>query len=578
VTEAPAGLLQRLGTFLLPTLAGYRSEWLGRDLYASLILWTLLVPQALAYAQTAGMPPEYGLYAALGGMAGYALLGVSRQMNVGPEATVGLLSATAIAPIAAGNRELFITLSAALAVVTGVVCVGIGLLRLGFLARLLSRPVLVGYLAGTGVTMILSQADKLLGVDVESYDAITEVGAILQALGDANLTTLAIGVAVVGGIVVLRRVAPAVPAFLVAIAVATAVAALLQLDTRNGVAVVGDIPTGLPGIAIPAVNLDTIGELVLPGLGIAFLIFADSGITARALARRSREPVDQDRHMIGMGVAQIGAGLVRGFAVNGSASRSFAIADAGGRSQLVGMAGIGLVALTLLVLAPLFRSMPLAALGGITIVVGAGLIDVGEFRRIGRYDRADLVLALATAAGVIWIGMLAGILLVVLLSLLDVARRSAAPNTTVLVRVPGTDSYRSVATAGGSEQEPGLAIYRFDAPLFFANVHVFVDDVLRLAREGQDRHTVLVNAAAITGIDSTAAQALDELLDELDAQGVRLALARVSRRVGEQLEMAGLMARIGRDHVFLEVDDGVEALSSRASEARPPAGVVVDEA
>ena len=413
---------------MLPTLTRLRARHgCGRDLGASLILWTLLVPQGLAYAQAAGLPPQYGLYAALGSMVGYALVGVSRQVNVGPEATVALLSATAVAPLAAGDVTAFAALSAALGILVGLVCAGIGLMRLGFLARLLSRPVLAGYLVGTGITMIVSQVDKLLGVDVSSYDALRMVGQMWQAFGDANMASLAIGLVVIVGILVLRRVAPSVPAYLVAVIAATAITSALDLAARQGVAVVGNIPAGLPDVALPRVGLEQLGSLLLPAVGIAFLVFADSGITARALGRRTGDAVDQDRHMLGMGVANVAAGLVGGFTVNASTSRSFAIADAGGRSQVVGLAATVLIAITLLFLAPLFAQMPMAALGGITVVVALGLIDVAELRRIGRYDRTDLALALATTAGVIWIGMLAGILVVVLLSLLDVARRSAAP-------------------------------------------------------------------------------------------------------------------------------------------------------
>ncbi|MEZ4597188.1 MAG: SulP family inorganic anion transporter [Chloroflexota bacterium] len=550
---------RRLPRWLAPTIRGYRRTWLTDDARAALILWTLLVPQALAYAQIAGMPPETGLYTALGAMAGYALLGASRHMNVGPEATVGLLSASVLAPIAANDPSRFLVLSAALAIMTGVMCLVLGLLRLGFLARLLSRPVLVGYLAGTGVTMIGSQLDKLLGLDLDAYDAPTIVGRLIDAWPDANLASLAVGVAVIASIVALRRWAPAIPAYLVAIVGATAVTALLSLDTAQGVAVVGSFPSGLPAIGMPRVGVEVLGELLVPAIGIAFLSFADSGITARALARRTHDHVDQDQHMLGMGAAGIAAGLAQGFAVNGSASRSFAVVEAGGRSQLAGVMGIGLVALTLLVLAPLFASMPLAALGAVTIVVAVGLIDLRELARIGRFERMDLALALATAAFVIWVGMLAGILLVILLSLLDVARRSAVPNTAVLERVRGTDTYRRADpdTTEGVDQR--VAVYRFDAPLFFANVEVFAEEVERLATLG-GRRAVLVNAEAITSMDSTAAQALDELLDVLEGKGVTLAFARVKAPLRAALDRAGITDRLGADHLYLEVDDGVDDL------------------
>lgn len=574
----PTGTLTRLPRWLAPTIAGYRRAWLPHDARAALILWTLLVPQALAYAQTAGMPPETGLYTALGAMAGYALLGASRHMNVGPEATVGLLSASVLAPIAAADSSRFLVLSAALAIMTGVVCLGLGLLRMGFLARLLSRPVLVGYLAGTGVTMIGSQLDKLLGVDVDAYDARTIVGRLIDAWPDSNMTSLALGVGVIAIILACRRWAPGLPAYLVGIVIATGLTALLTLDATRDVAVVGSFPAGLPAVGVPEVGLEVLGELLVPAIGIAFLSFADSGITARALGRRTHDHVDQDQHMLGMGAAGIASGLLGGFAVNGSASRSFAAAEAGGRSQVTGLVGIGLVALTLLLLAPLFAPMPLAALGGVTIVVALGLIDLAELRRIGVYSRTDLALALVTAGFVIWVGMLAGILLVILLSLLDVARRSAIPNTAVLERVRGTDSYRRADPDVTEALDPRVAVYRFDAPLFFANIEVFTGDALRLATQ-PGREAVLVNAEAITDLDSTAAQGLEELLDDLDGQGVRLALARVKAPLRDRLERAGLLARIRPEHIYLEVDDGVDALlgSSRSGDGAASSGALESE-
>ncbi len=492
---ADPGSLTRLPRWLTPTIRGYRRAWLGADVRAAVILWTLLVPQALAYAQIAGMPPETGLYTAIGAMAGYAILGASRHMNVGPEATVGLLSAAVLAPLALADPSRFAALSAALAVMTGIVCVALGLLRLGFLARLLSRPVLVGYLAGTGVTMIGSQLDKLLGLDLDAYDAPTVIGRLRDAWPDANPTSLALGIGVIGCIVALRRLAPHVPAYLVAIALATGLTGLLSLETTQGVAVVGSFPAGLPSFGLPDVGVETLATLLLPAIGIAFLSFADSGITARALGRRTHDSVDQDQHMLGMGAAGIASGLVQGFAVNGSASRSFAVAEAGGRSQVTGLVGIGLVGLTLAFLAPLFAPMPLAALGGVTIVVAISLIDLPELRRIGAYDRMDLLLALATAAFVIWVGMLAGILLVILLSLLDVARRSAVPSTAVLERVRGTDTFRRADPGTTEGLDPRVAVYRFDAPLFFANIEVFTSEVTALARAA-GREAVLVNAEA----------------------------------------------------------------------------------
>jgi SulP family sulfate permease len=546
----------------------YDRSWLPVDALAGLTVWALLVPQALAYAQLGGFDAVVGLYASLGALLGYALMGGVREMSVGPEATIALLTATIIAPLAEGDPSRYLALGAGIALMAGVLLVLAGIARLGFVTRYLSRPLLVGYVAGSAIVMIVSQLDSLIGITlVAQDDTLAELTETLRRVGETDPTTLAVGLGVIAIVLVVKRVDKRLPAYLVGVLAAIAVSVLLGLEAQ-GVKVVGDIPPGLPPLGLPHIGLADLQLLLVPAAALGLLIYADSGVTGQVLGRRGGYHVDGDGEFLGLGTANIGASLTGGFPVNGSQSRSFTAADMGARSQLAGIVAAALVVVTLLFLTWLFAPLPKSALAGVIIVVAAGLLDPGEFRRLAAVARSEAALAVLATVIVVAVGMLAGVLVIALLSLLLVAQRAARPPRNFLVRVPGTDSFRAAASTPDGQAEPGMVLYRFDGPLFFANADVFRDDVTEaVATADPAARWVVLDMESIADTDSTATQMLVELLGDLAARGVTVAFARLKAPVAAYLDRAGIGAAAQPGRVFLEVDDAVAAFRALAADA-----------
>ena len=536
------------------TISSYERSWVAPDLLAGATVWAMLVPQSLGYASLAGMPSVYGLYAAIGGLFLYWLWGSSRELNVGPESTVAIMIATILAPLAATGSEEYLALAATLAILVGLVLLIGGILRLGRIADFLSRPILAGYVFGSGVLIVVSQLPDLLGIDVDSSLYATDIGAVLRNLGDTDLVSLAIGVATIAIVVGLRYVSRVVPGALVAVILATITVWLLDLD----VAVVGEFASGVPIPGLPGVAIADIGSLILPAFAVALLVYPDSVLTGRSLATLGHYRLDANREFFAIGAANIGSGFLGGFAVNGSQSRSFVLVDARAKSQVANLWAAGLVILTLLLLAPVFAYLPTAALAGIVIVAGFGLLDPTEFVALWRFRRTEFGFAVFTIAAVLVLGMLGGIVVAVALSLLAVAVRASSPETAILGRLPGTDTYRDVADHPDAETFPGLVIYRFDAPLFFANVAKLRDEIVDLVTDPDIAVTsVLVDCESVYDVDSTAAQVLRELLDAMDRADVQIALARVRTEIADELQAAAVTERLAGRGIYLEVDDGV---------------------
>ena len=553
----------------------YRRAWLRPDLLAAVTVWALLVPQALAYAQLAQVDAVVGLYAAMGAAIGYVLMGGVRSMNVGPEATVALLAASVVAPLAGGDPARYLALMGGLALMTGAWMLLAGVIGLGFVTRFLSRPLLLGYVAGSAIVMVVSQLDSLIGIKLEAQDdTLAELGETLRRLGETDPTTLVVGLAVMGVVLLVRRIDRRLPAYLVAVLAAIAVSALADLAAK-GVAVVGAIEPGLPALGLPAVGLADIASLAGPAIGIALLVYADSGVTGQVLGKREGYPVDGNQEFLGLGTANIGAALTGGFPVNGSQSRSFTAADVGAKSQAMNLGVLVLVVLTLLFLTPLFAPLPKSALAGVIIVVAFGLLEPVAFRDLARVDRRELGLALITAAIVVAVGMIAGVLVTVVLSLFLAAIRAAQPRRTFLVRVPGTDSFRGVDSVADGAALPGLVVYRFDGPLFFANAQLLADDIVAAVAEGaapEPVRWVVIDAESIGDVDSTGAGMLADLADAFRERGITLSLARVKSAVAAYLDRAGVLGKVGAEHVYLEVDDAVAAYeASRIEVAKPRA-------
>jgi sulfate permease, SulP family len=551
------------------TSRSYQRAWLPADTLAGLTVWALLVPQALAYAQLGGFEPVVGLYASMGALLGYALLGGVREMSVGPEATIALLTASIIAPLAEGDPSRYLALGAGVALVAGVLLILAGIARLGFVTRYLSRPLLTGYVAGSALVMIISQLDSMLGLTLETADdTLAELTETIRRVPEGDPLTFLVGLGVIAIVLGVKRIDARLPAYLIAVLVAIAASVVVGLEGR-GVAVVGSIAPGLPPIGLPRMSLADLQLLLVPAAAIGLLIYADSGVTGQVLGRRGGYRVDGDREFMGLGAANVGAALSGGFPVNGSQSRSFTAADMGARSQLASIVVVALVLITLLFLTPLFAPLPKAALAGVIIVVAAGLLDPAEFRRLGAIARSEAALAVLATVIVVAVGMLAGVLVIALLSLLLVAQRAARPRRAFLVRVPGTDSYRAADSTPEGTPEPGMVLYRFDAQLFFANADVLRADLTESVAVAEvPVRWVVLDMEAVTDIDSSATQMLVELSEDLSRRGVRMVFARLKGPVAAYLTRAGVDAASVTDSVFLEVDDAVAAFRVSSADGR----------
>ena len=545
-------------------LAAYRPEWLPADLLAGVTVAAYLIPQCLAYGELAGVDPVRGLWAMLPPLLLYALLGSSPQLSVGPESTTAVMTAAAIAPLAAGDPLQAAGLASLLALLVGLSCCLGAWARLGFVADLLSRPILLGYLAGVAVIMVSSQLGKLCGVELEADSLPGLLRELALRHAEIHPPSLALGMAVLLFLLWMQRHFPRAPGPLLAVLLATAATALFHLD-GDGIAVIGAIPAGLPRLALPPLPpAATWQSLLASALGIALVGFSDNILTARAFAGRGGYRVDANRELLALGASNLGNGLLQGFPVSSSGSRT-AIGDAlGSRSQLFSLTALGVLLAVLLVLRPLLALFPKAALGAIVVFAAIRLVDVEGFRSLRRLRASEFRLALATTLGVLLTNLLTGVAVAVGLSVLDLLGRIIRPNDAVIGEVPNLAGFHDVSDWEGATTRPGLLIYRYDAPLCFANAEHFEQRCLEAldAEENQGVAPVrwlLLNAEAIVDIDSTAAAKLEELIDTLEQRGIQLALARVKQDLHATLQRAGIVDRLGGQWIFPTVGTAVAA-------------------
>ena len=542
----------------LDLLRHYERGWLRGDLLAGVTVAAYLVPQVMAYAQIAGLPPVTGLVAVVGPLLAYALLGSSRRLSVGPESTTALMTATAIAALGASGPDEYAALAAALAVVTGLLCLVGWLLGLGFLADLLSKPVLVGYLAGVAVLMVVSQLDTLTGIPVGEGSLPAQLWDLVRGAGQVHVPTLALGLALLALLLLAAHRFPRLPNPLLAVLLGAGAVTVLGLRSL-GVETVGALPRELPHLTLPDLSPGAVLTMLGPALGIAVVAYSDNVLTARAFADRHGERVDADQEFLALGAANLAGGLLSGFPVSSSGSRT-AIGDSmGGRTQLASLVTLGTVVVAVLALAPVIAAFPKAALGALVVYAALRLVDVAEIRRVARFRRSELVLLVATTLGVFVLGALGGILLAVGLSLGDLLRRVARPHDGILGYVPGLAGMHDVDDYPSARQVPGLVVYRYDSPLFFANA----EDFHRRARAAVDDaeapvEWLVLNAEAIVEVDLTSLDALAGLHDELEDAGIVLALARVKQDLLDDLEAAGLVERIGTERMFPTLPTAVE--------------------
>lgn len=551
---------------ILPGLAqfrGYQRDWLRGDVVAGVTVAAYLVPQVMAYATVAGLPPVVGLWAALAPLAVYAVLGSSRQLSVGPESTTALMTATTLGPLAVGDPARYAALAAVLALLVGVICFVGGVVRLGVLADLLSRPVLVGYMTGVAVIMIGSQLGKVTGVSVEGDEFIDQIRSFVAGLDAVHWPTIVLAAAVLILLLVLSWSVPRLPGPLIAILIATAAVAVFSLDSY-GVKVVGDIPGGFPAPGVPTISAADLVALLIPAAGISIVAFSDNVLTARTFAARHDQRVDANAELRALGVCNVGTGMLHGFPVSSSGSRT-ALGDAlGGRTQFYSIVSLFVVLAVMVVGRGVLALFPLAALGALVVYAALRLVDVPEFKRLARFRRSELILAVATTASVLLLGVLYGVLVAIVLSILDLLRRVARPHDAIQGFVPGVAGMHDVDDYPEADRVPGLVVYRYDAPLFFANAENFRERALAAVDDNPDPvKWFVLNAEANVEVDLTALDVLDQLRSELASRGIVFAMARVKQDLRVLLDAAGLVEKIGEDRIFPTLPTAVEAYRKR---------------
>jgi high affinity sulfate transporter 1 len=548
----------------LPALAlvrTYQRRWLVKDLIAGLVLTAILVPVGMGYAEAAGLPAIYGLYATSVPLVAYALFGPSRIPVLGPDSALAGIIAATILPLAAGHPDRLVALAGLLAILTGALCILAGLARFGFVTDLLSKPIRYGYLNGLALTVLVGQLPKIFGFSVRGDNLIQEANNLAYGVlnGQTNATALVIGLACFWVIVGFKRWAPNVPGILIAVSGATLAVGWFNLATQTGLTVVGPLPQGLPAFQLPSVSLDELGTLFASALAITLVAFADMSVLSRTFALRGGYEVDRNQELIALGAANVAAGLFQGFAISSSASRTPVAESAGAKSQLTGVVGAVCIALLLIFAPTLLQNLPTAALGAVVISACFSLVEIPGVLRLYRLRRGEFVLSIVCFLGVALIGVIQGIFIAVGLALLDFIWRAWRPYDAVLGRVDGLKGYHDITRHPEAKRIPGLVLFRWDAPLFFANAEIFHEHILQAIADAPTRTKwVVVAAEPVTDIDITAADALIALDAALHAEGMDLCFAEMKGPVKDRLKRYGLFSTLGTDNFFPTLGQAVD--------------------
>ena len=544
----------------LNTLRQYQSSWLRHDLVAGLVMTTMLVPVGIAYAEASGVPGINGLYATIVPLLAYALFGPSRILVLGPDSALAPVILTVVLPLSAGDQRRAVALAGMMAIVSGIVCVAAGLARLGFITELLSKPIRYGYMNGIALTVLLSQVPKLLGFSVTANGPVRQawgiVGNVLR--GNTNVMALAIGACTLALILLLKRW-PRVPGILIAVVAATGVVAAFGLAKR-GVSVLGLLPQGLPSPRLPLAHVDDLVPILMGGVAVALVSFADTSVLSRTYAARLRTPVDPNQEMVGLGVANLATAFFQGFPISSSSSRTPVAEAAGAKTQLTGVVGALAIAL-LLVLAPnLLQHLPHTALAAVVIASAIGLVEVSDLRRIHRIQRWEFWLSMACFAGVAVFGAIPGIGLAIVIAVIEFLWDGWRPHSAVLGRVVRVKGYHDITRYPDARLIPGLVLFRWDAPLFFANAELFHERVLdAIANSPTPVRWLVVAAEPVTSVDVTAADAVCELDDTLHRAGIELCFAEMKDPVKDKLKRFGLFTRFGEQTFFATLGEAVSA-------------------
>ncbi|RZU02612.1 high affinity sulfate transporter 1 [Rivibacter subsaxonicus] len=545
----------------LRTLRGYQWAWLRHDIVAGLVLTTMLVPVGIAYAVASGLPGIYGLYATIVPLLAYALFGPSRILVLGPDSSLAAVILAVVLPLSGGDPLRAVALAGAMAVVSGLVCILAGVARLGFVTELLSKPIRYGYMNGIALTVLISQLPKLFGFSIESDGPLRNLWAIATAVmdGKTNAAAFMVGAGTLAVILLLKS-HKRVPGILIAVVGATIVVGTLDLAAGAGVSVLGSLPQGLPGFAIPWITTADIVPVLIGGCAVAIVSFADTSVLSRVYAARTRTYVDPNQEMVGLGAANLAAGFFQGFPISSSSSRTPVAEAAGARTQLTGVIGALAVALLLVVAPDLLRNLPTSALAAVVIASAIGLIEITDLRRIYRIQRWEFWLSIACTVGVAVLGAIEGIVLAIVIAVIEFLWDGWRPYSAVLGRAEGVRGYHDIKRYPDARLIPGLVLFRWDAPLFFANAELFNDRALdAVAASPTPVRWLAVAAEPVTSVDVTSADMLAELVETLDASGIELRFAEMKDPVKDKLKRFGLFAQLGENAFFPTIGAAVSS-------------------
>ncbi len=545
----------------LATLRQYQAEWLTHDIVAGLVLATMLVPVGIAYAVASGVPGIYGLYATIVPLLAYAVFGPSRILVLGPDSSLAPVILGVVFPLSGGDPLRALALASMMAIVSGIVCIVAGLARLGFITELLSKPIRYGYMNGIALTVLISQLPKFFGFSIEGDGPLRELWAIAKAIlnGKANWIAFAVGAATLALILLLKN-NRRIPGILIAVVGATVIVGALDLAARADVSVLGRLPQGLPTFTVPWITYADIIPVVIGGLAVALVSFADTSVLSRAYAARTGTIVDPNQEMVGLGAANLAAGFFQGFPISSSSSRTPVAEAAGARTQLTGVVGALSVALLLLVAPNLLQHLPSAALAAVVIASAIGLFEIYDLTRILRIQPWEFWLSIVCFLGVAVFGAIPGIGLAVVIAIIEFLWDGWRPHSAVLGRPKDVEGYHDITRYPGARQIPGLVLFRWDAPLFFANAELFKERALAaVAGSPSAVRWLVVAAEPVTSVDVTAADVLAELDETLHADGIELCFAELKDPVKDKLKRFGLFGQIGQKYFFPTIETAVRS-------------------
>jgi SulP family sulfate permease len=560
-----SSLPHTLYTYLpgLGDLRNYNRDWLKIDLVAGVVVFAVLIPSNLAYGELAGFTPVVGLYAGFVAMLVYALFSRSRQIILGPESTTAILMATTVAPLAMGNYARYVPLASAIAINIGIICLLAGRFKLGFVSDFFSKPILSGYITGTSLIVVISQIGKFFGISLSSDDIYLKVVEILTKLDQTHVITLVFGIITLLILILFRQVAPKMPGSLIVIIGAIIISTVLHLSDY-GVAVVGEVTSGLPSFQIPIIGWSDFQTIFPAAVAISIILFTDGTLAARVFAKKHHYTLDSNKELIAFGAANVFTGLFQAFPVGASQTKSAVNNDSGNKSQLSGIIAAGLVIVFLLFFTSTLQNLPMVALGAIIVMAGISLIDIEEFKNIYHVRRSEFYLAILTLMGVLVFGLIQGVAIAVGFSLLEFIKRVYRPHTSILGIHEGIDGFHGIAPDGEKYIFPGLIVYAFDAPLFFANAPFLVTNIRDIISNSEEPiRYFLLDASAIPDMDSSAADTLKDLHEELKEQGITVGISGASTLLLEMIQKTGIEEIIGKENIFPTIRTGIVSLGEK---------------